>query len=487
MRMQARRQPRPRGRGCLQWAGDGCDRYIKCSNIAIIYWHPTLISLVSVTCVTNSPPIADSLAYLSQLLQESREGFEVQPIGLADMPSWHWHNGALSHVSGGFFSVVGVRFDPACGVPGRRDGVYLYQPQSAFNGLLMCEMDGEQHFLLQARAEPGNVGKAQFGPTVQSTPANYLRVHGGKTTPYFEWFSTFRADVRVSHDSVQLDLGGRYLFKSKRVVVAQCPANIAVQEGFAWVPARLLNAAVAQSTLLNTDLRALLGVCAWGKQPGGLVPVNALVQRSSSLPLRPDAVADVVQALQCQGAAAYAWHDIAQMPGWRVSGDGIHEVSGAQGFDVGYFAVEARRREVARWQQPLIRSRSQGCARLLCREVVGALEVLVQVGAEPGLQTGRALLPSYLRYPGAAGDDAGVSGNVLLSTLESDEGGRFFQDASVYEVVLVGADFAAPQGCWLRVSELKWLLACSNFCTIQLRVLASMLLGHLGERAEHNL
>lgn len=426
------------------------------------------------TCVTNSPPIADSLACLSQLLQESREGFEVQPIGLADMPSWHWHNGALSHVSGGFFSVVGVRFDLACGVPGRRDGVYLYQPQSAFNGLLVCEMDGEQHFLLQARAEPGNVGKAQFGPTVQSTPANYLRVHGGKTTPYFEWFSTFRADVRVSHDSVQLDLGGRYLFKSKRVVVAQCPANIAVQEGFAWVPARLLNAAVAQSTFLNTDLRALLGVCAWGKQPGGLVPVNALVQRSSSLPLRPDAVADVVQALQCQGAAAYAWHDIAQMPGWRVSGDGIHEVSGAQGFDVGYFAVEARRREVARWQQPLIRSRSQGCARLLCREVMGALEVLVQVGAEPGLQTGRALLPSYLRYPGAAGDDAGVSGNVLLRTLESDEGGGFFRmpvftrwcwwGLTLLRRRAVGCGCPSSSGCWRVPISARFSCGCSRRC-----------------------
>lgn len=50
---------------------------------------------------------------LDGLLQESREGFQVQPIGLAGMPSWHFCDGALSHVSGGFFSVVGVRLEPS--------------------------------------------------------------------------------------------------------------------------------------------------------------------------------------------------------------------------------------------------------------------------------------------------------------------------------------------------------------------------------------
>lgn len=426
--------------------------------------------------------IADSMASLTDLLQQSRAGFQVEPTVLSSMPSWHFSDGALSHASGGFFSVVGVRFEAADQAP-RRDALYLFQPQSAFNGLLTCVVDGQQHFLLQARAEPGNVGQAQFGPTVQSTPANYLRLHGGKTTPYFEWFSMYRPDVQVLHDSVQLDLGGRYLFKSKRVVVAQCPADIAVQEGFAWVPAQLVNAAVARSTFLNTDLRALFGLCAWGAAPGHLAPVSPLVRESSRLPLRAEAVASVVQALQGSGPAVYGCQNIAAMPGWRVSDEGIFEEDGPQGFDVGYFQVEACRREVARWQQPLIKSHTEGCVRLLCRMVNGALEVCVRVGAEPGLQTGKALLPSYLRYPGAAGGDPPVRAKMLLQTRESDEGGRFFQDASVYEIMQVAPDFAAD-GCWLRVSELKWFLSCSNFCTIQLRVLASLLLSDLGDLTE---
>lgn len=425
----------------------------------------------------NNRCVADFMPSLDGLLLESREGFLAQPIGFAGMSSWHFCDGALSHVSGGFFSVVGVRFEPSEEGPGS-DALYLYQPQSAFNGLLTCDIEGQQHFLLQARAEPGNVGQAQFGPTVQSTPANYLRLHGGKTTPYFEWFSTFRPDLQVLHDSVQLDLGGRYLFKSKRVVVARCPVDIPVLEGFAWVPARLVNAAVNRSTFLNTDLRALFSLCAWGTAPGHLAPVANLVCESLHQPVRAEALAGVVQALQGGAAAGYRLQDIANMPGWRVADSGIIEVDGHQGFDVRYFQIEARRREVARWQQPLIQSRTEGCVRLLCRVVNGVFEVCVRVAAEPGLQTGKALLPSHVRYPGAAGPDAAVPGRLLARTRESDEGGRFFQDTSAYELVLLDP-LAEADGQWLRVSELRWFLSCSNFCTIQLRVLVSLLLGEL--------
>lgn len=423
--------------------------------------------------------VAASVASLVDRLQESRAGFRVTPTRLSCMPHWHFKEGALSHVSGGFFSIAGVQFAAAAQTPVSA-GVFLFQPQSAINGLLTCVVDGQQFFLLQARAEPGNVGQAQWGPTVQSTPANYLRLHGGKTTPYFEWFSTFLPDVQVLHDSVQLDLGGRYLFKSKRVIVAQCPADVPVQEGFAWVPAQVVNAAVARSTFLNTDLRALFGLCAWGAAPGHLAPVAPLVAASSSMPLRAQALAGVLQALQGGAAPAYRFQSIADMPGWRMADEGIFEAQGNQGFDVGYFQVEALRREVARWQQPLIVSRSEGCARLLCRVLAGVFEVCVRVGAEPGLQTGKALLPSDLRYPGAAGGAPLLEGKVLLHTRESDEGGRFFQDASRYEVVQVAPGFEA-EGCWLRLSELKWFLACSQFCSIQLRVLSSLLLGDLGD------
>lgn len=186
---------------------------------------------------------AVSTAELKDFLAESKIGFVVAPIDLRDMTTWHFFEGALSHKSGGFFSVAGVQFEAQ---PGRQ-AIFLYQPQSALTGLLTCMIGGRRHFLLQARAEPGNVAQAQFGPTVQSTPANYLRAHGGKASPYIEWFTTYQSQIQVLHDSMQLDYGERYLFKSKRLIVAQCDPTIPVQDGFIWVPADLMNALVAES------------------------------------------------------------------------------------------------------------------------------------------------------------------------------------------------------------------------------------------------
>jgi len=97
---------------------------------------------------------------------------------------------------------------------------------------------------------------------------------------------------------------------------------------------------------------------------------------------------------------------------------------------------------------------------------------------ECGLATGAALAPSYVRYPGTAGEPPAwlVEGERLSRTTESDEGGRFFRDASVYEVVDTDEAFAGEPGAWLRLSELKLLLRMSNVCTIQLRGVLSQLL-----------
>lgn len=420
--------------------------------------------------------IANSLQSAIEFLDESRAGFVVEPITLAQMPSWSIAQGALSHVSGGFFSVVGAQFDVAG--PGR-EALFLYQPQSAINGLLTCVRGGRRYILLQARAEPGNLGCAQYGPTLQSTPANYLRMHGGKTSPYVELFTRFHPAVRILHDSMQLDLGGRYLFKSKRVIVAECPAEFPAEEGFIWVGTDVISQSVACPTFLNTDLRALLAVWQWDAEAGelGFAPVSHHVANSMRLPPRESVLARVLGGLAA-GIAPYRFVEIPRLQGWRVTDSGIAGQADSCEIDVGYFHVEAHRREVASWQQPLIVSRTRGHARLVCRMADGVFEVLVTLGAEAGLQTGRAVLPSFLRYPGAAHVDPQPCGRVLLQTTESDEGGRFYRSASTYEIVLAPPGYEG-NGLWLRVSEVKRLLALSNVCAIQLRCLVSFLLGKL--------
>lgn len=148
--------------------------------------------------------IAATCADLRGLVDSVRRGFVVERVPKARALDWALRGGALQHRSGGFFSVNGVE-------AGGREHVLLYQPQGAITGVLTTMIEGERAFLLQARAEPGCLNEVQFGPTVQSTPANYMRLHGGVATAYVEDFISYQRDVDVIDDTTQLDLGERLL------------------------------------------------------------------------------------------------------------------------------------------------------------------------------------------------------------------------------------------------------------------------------------
>lgn len=417
---------------------------------------------------------APTLTALKEFLETAKIGFGLREITLAETVGWSLREGALCHRSNGFFHVVGVEFDEDAS----QEALMLYQPQSAITGLLSCHLEGKRHYLLQARVEPGTREIAQYGPTVQSTQANYLRLHGGTSSPYIEWFTTYRPGLRTLHISMQLDLGERYLLKSKSLIVAECAPDIALAPGFVWVPVDVLAEATAEPGLLNIDLRSLLAVAPWVDDGAELSPICASIKRSLEQSPRPEALAPLLPN-HATGPRRFRLKPIESLSNWSVTDRGIVEREDRQGFDVIYVQVEARGREVANWCQPLLRSRKPGHAILACRIWDGVFEVLVRRGSERGLQTGSALLPTWLRYPGELPIAAPIIGRPLLRTTESDEGGRFYHDASLYELIMIDpAAVPLEDGMsWISVAELRLLLQQSNVCSIQLRTLSSMLLG----------
>lgn len=417
--------------------------------------------------------IANTLADLEALRDLTRKNFKVERVGMDSASDWGLHDGALQHASRGFFAVVGVRSrtEP------RAEQVLLYQPQAAITGLLHSVHEGQRHFLIQARAEPGCVDEVQFGPTIQSTPANFMRMHGGAGSPYADEFITYDPRVTITGDTTQSDLGQRYLMKSKRLILAEYHGPMEAKPGFVWASAEAIRDAIACNFFLNNDLRGLLSLSDWSAQPGraGLEPASASVMRSLSRPVRPDRLGRLHADL---GTATAAYDTVAldRLANWRVDGTGLHEVEPTQGFSVEFYKVQAALREVGSWSQPLVNSHGEGYCGLALRHNDEGVEVLVQVAHEAGLASGSGVAPTFLHYPGAR-RGAVPQGRTLIGTVESDEGGRFFRDVSRYEIFTApDADLPSGQGFhWLNLAELKLLLRTSNVCTIQMRGLASQL------------
>lgn len=414
--------------------------------------------------------VARSAEDLERKLAESRVGFEVTRVPAAQA-DWALIDGALQHPSRGFFSVNGIRL--ASG----DERVLLYQPQGAVTGLLTAHIDGERCFLLQARAEPGCLGEAQFGPTVQSTPANFMRMHGGASTPYIDAFIAHTADATFIDDTTQLDLGERYFFKSKRSILAETTAPQPAQTSFVWASCDALREAVLRSAFLNIDLRSILSIAAWDED--GLSPVNRDLQASARAPLRADVLGAVTKALTSASRDQARVMSLEHVANWRAGEWGWRERERRQGFAVEFYEVKAAHREKASWTQPLVNSNGEGRAVLACRETGGVLEFLTTAPTETGLATGAALAPSFLAYPGASAHAPPwlATARPWTATTESDEGGRFFRDASRYEIVRIDDWGGATEGFWLTLSELKAMLRTSNACAIQLRGIVSQLLG----------
>jgi dTDP-4-dehydro-6-deoxy-alpha-D-glucopyranose 2,3-dehydratase len=420
--------------------------------------------------------IARTADALEQTLRACRAGFKVRRVPASAADQWGVTDGALQHRSRGFFSVTGVR-------RGRENCLLLYQPQGAVTGLLTARIDGEPCFLLQGRAEPGCLEEAQFGPTVQSTPANFMRLHGGAATPYIETFIAYMPDAALIDDTTQLDLGARYLAKSKRSLLVEtfCPA--APQPGFVWATRSAICEAAGRSAFLNIDLRSILSIAAWSRDESGAGPVPRSddIRRNLDAPVRPEALADLMRNLHAAEPLPARFVPIESLENWRRTEWGWAERERRQGFDVEFFEVEAALREKAAWTQPLVNSAAEGCVTLACRERQGFLEFLVRPAAEIGLATHAAIAPSHVVYPGATAPalDWLHGRPTWSSTVESDEGGRFYRDASRYQIVHVddAGDIPAQGGAWVRLPELKLLLRMSNLCTIQLRGVVSQLLG----------
>src|SRR5262245_3344596 len=120
------------------------------------------------------------LNWRNALLKELN--FSAHLIGLDEARSWERDDkGNIIHLSGQFFSVEAVRVSSAAlrEVPGWDQPIYN-QPDGGVLALIARDspVSGVQ-FLLQAKAQPGNIGWLQLSPSIQCTWSNLRRAHEG--------------------------------------------------------------------------------------------------------------------------------------------------------------------------------------------------------------------------------------------------------------------------------------------------------------------
>ena len=184
----------------------------------------------------------NKLDYIIKWFNKKREESDmiVEEICINDLDKWSVDSdsGNIKHDSGGFFEVIGIRasntFDREVGKKGWTQPMIAKNPGGIL-GIIMKRINGVPHYLLQAKAEPGNIGKLQLSPTLQATTSNLLKAHGGSKPLFAEYFDE-ENNPEIIYAKWQSEDGGRFHLKSNyNMIVEVKEEELEIPDSFIWV------------------------------------------------------------------------------------------------------------------------------------------------------------------------------------------------------------------------------------------------------------
>jgi oxidase EvaA len=213
--------------------------------------------------------IADTRRWYRRMVQENQMTSELIP--LADCRQWTVDptTGSFVHESGEFFRVDGlrVRSSPTREVLSGWDQPILTQVgyDGGILGLLRKRFSGVPHYLVEAKAEPGNYNIVQITTTIQATFSNLKRAHKGGGTPYSEYFTDPRAQgANVLLEQWLSEDGGR-LFnkrnKSMLVEVSEDHEVLPISDRYRWVSLyQLKRLTLVEDAIVAPHVRGILSI-----------------------------------------------------------------------------------------------------------------------------------------------------------------------------------------------------------------------------------
>ncbi len=433
--------------------------------------------------------------------------FEVDRIPFSQLDEWRFAPGTgnLTHASGRFFSVEGLRVNAQDG--GAWSQPVLNQPEIGILGILVQDFGGVPHALMQAKMEPGNINVLQLSPTLQATRSNYTCVHRGSKARYLEYFRQPRRGV-ILVDALQSEQGAWFWRKHNRNIVIKIAEDVPAHEDFRWLPLDRVRQLMQVDNLVNMDARSVLACL----PPNGERPDAEPASGPFSAALRDSydrnrparhTMGEILSWLteaktRCEWTARPV--PLAELPNWSRTDDEITDENGER-FRIMAVRVRADNREVKSWTQPLLAPRGQGLAAFLTRAFDGVLHVLMCARPEAGLPELIELGPtvrladSGARHGhgngnGTAGADgqepyadlaaAADPGRIRFDAVLSEEGGRFHHAQTRYQVIEVGADFPAQvpdDFIWVTVDQLLRLVRHGHYLNVEARSLLACLHG----------
>jgi len=448
-----------------------------------------------------------SLNEFEQWLNERRAAntFSVTKIHLSDLQGWHIEQdtGNLVHESRRFFQIVGLNINTNFGQTPHWMQPIINQPEIGVLGFLTKKIGGILHFLVQAKMEPGNINTLQLSPTVQATQSNFNQVHGGKKPPYLEYFLD-RTKAKVLVDQLQSEQGARFLCKRNRNMIVEIAEKEEVQllQDFCWLTLGQLFELLQIDNLVNMDSRTVLSCIRFASLGENLSNYDT-ISGNFFENVYLSSISEDRAAMNGMGSIiSWLTHlkthyelkancvTLKDVKNWIYDGEQIRHKDG-KFFSVIGVSVQAGNREVGSWQQPLIESCKGGVLAFICQKKKNLLHFLVQGKVEPGNLDCLEMAPTLQCTPSNYNQQRPDSfppfyeivmnarpEQVRYSTLQSEEGGRFYHDENKYMIVELDENYELEvpiNYIWMTLAQMKEFIRFNNYFNIEARGLISCL------------
>ena len=178
--------------------------------------------------------------------QRKKHHLTVKQMDLSKLEKWIFNKKEICHESKKFFKIVGIRIQSNFYKQKRWDQPIIFQNEIGILGIIKNIKTNK--YLLQAKAEPGNINKIQISPTVQATKSNYSRVHGGKKIPYLKYFKK-----KNKHFSLQTEQAFRHFNKKNSNIISFVSKRIELDEKFRWFSKKEILELLKEKNLINMD------------------------------------------------------------------------------------------------------------------------------------------------------------------------------------------------------------------------------------------
>lgn len=448
-----------------------------------------------------------------QWMQEKQKStrVEIEQVPLNNLNQWQFDKDmySLRHNSGKFFSIDGIRISTNYGIKNKWEQPIINQAEIGFLGILTQVKKGVLYFLLQAKIEPGNINVVQLSPTLQATKSNYSQVHKGNKPAYLEYFNGERK-VNVLIDQLQSEQGARFLKKRNRNIIIEIPENeeIKILDNFIWLTLHQIKDLMIKNNLVNMDTRTVISSINYG-QFQNIDNFYEVIDKSHiRLPHNLDT--KFLESLICQSESFYnteliiSWltslkskyeieiekMSLSQLHNWISDGYSITHVQ-QKYFSVIGTHVQIGNREVTSWDQPMVKPAQEGLIGFIIKKINNVYHFLVQGKVEIGCMDILEIAPTVQCLTGNYRTHFNeysvpfidiflnpTSYKVLHKSLQSEEGGRFYQEQNMNMIIEVDDNFptSLPENYfWMTFPQLLLFMKFNNYLNIATRNLISLI------------